>query len=298
MDIRHLKYFVTLCDELHFGRAATRLHIVQPALSQQIQRLERELGVTLLWRNKREVRVTEAGAVLYERAKPILEEVDRAAEDTKRAARGAYGRLALGFVSLATNSVLPDVLRAYLARYPEVHLDLHEATTTDQLARLHARTLDIGFIRLPIHEPDIVTETVLREPIVALLPASHRLARSSALDLTELAEDPFILVPQAVEPMVYAHYIAQCEAAGFVPQVVYETERIMTVVALVAAGVGVSLIPESAAKLGANDTIAVPVRNLQPLELAAAMPEERAAASVGPFLDVMREAHLLPAPRR
>lgn len=290
MDIRHLRYFVMLCDELHFGRAASRLHIVQPALSQQIQRLELELGVELLWRTKREVRVTGPGAVLYDRAKAILEEVDLAVSDTKRAARGEFGRLSLGFVGPATYSVLPGIIEAYRARVPDIELALDEATTTEQLARIRAGTLDAGFVRLPVLEEGIVVEPVLVEPLVALVSARHRLAREPCIEICQLAEESFILVPRPAEPMLHDYYIGECEAAGFSPRVVHSTDRIITLVALVAAGIGVSLVPETVGRLRPGDTVAVPLTGVEPaLALAVATSADNPGAAVAPFLQIVRE---------
>ena len=176
MELRHLRYFVAVAEERHFGRAAERLHIAQPPLSQQIRRLEAELGVTLLHRTTRSVEVAPAGEVLLVRAREILSAVDGATEDTRRAARGEFGRLAVGFTGSATYELLPKLADALRHALPGVLLDLRgEMLTPAQVASLLDGTLDLGLLRPPVRERALAVEVVRREPLVAVLPQAHPL---------------------------------------------------------------------------------------------------------------------------
>ena len=196
MELRHLRYFVTVAEELHFGRAAQRLQIAQPPLSQQIRQLEEELGVQLFHRTKRSVQLTEAGQLFLEEACQILTRAEQAIQIVQRADRGETGRLTLGFVGSATYSVLPVVLKVFRKRFPEVLLSLHEMTTTQQVQALHEDRIHLGFVRPPIHEQELMIESILKEPFVAVLPKFHRLANETQISLRSLANDPFILFPR------------------------------------------------------------------------------------------------------
>lgn len=235
-----MRYFVAVAEELHFGRAAERLHIVQPAVSQQIARLEKELGLQLLRRTKRKVELTAAGHVFLEKARDVLARAESAAYDAGRAARGHTGRLVLGFVGLATYGVLPDILSAYHERYPDVEMVLHELTSVEQLKRLREGPLQVGFLRPPVNDAALRTETIERTPVVAILPESHPLAEGETVSLKDLAGEPFVMVPRAREPNLHDLYVTMCCQAGFSPRIVQEANRIHTIVALVAAGMGVA----------------------------------------------------------
>ena len=175
MELRHLRYFVTVAEELHFGRAARKLHISQPPLSMQIRALENELGVTLLNRTQRHVSLTEAGAALLGEARHVLARVEQAVLVTKRAGRGEIGELAIGFISVADYNVLPVVLREFRRRFPLVRLTLRESTTDAQIGDLLAGRIDVGFVLPPINEPSLETAPILREPLIAALPEKHPL---------------------------------------------------------------------------------------------------------------------------
>ena len=194
MELRHLRYFVAVAEERHFGRAAERLHIAQPPLSQQIRRLETELGVTLLHRTTRSVEVAPAGEVLLARAKEVLAAVDDAVEDTRRAARGEFGRLAIGFTGSATYALLPRLAAALRSALPGVVLDLRgELLTPAQVARLLDGSLDLGVLRPPVRERALCVEVVRSDPLIAVLPEGHRLAAADAVPLEELADEPFVV---------------------------------------------------------------------------------------------------------
>jgi len=250
MDLRHLRYFVTVAEELHFGRAAKKLHISQPPLSMQIRALENELGVTLFNRTQRQVSLTQAGAALLGEARHILTRVEQAILATKRAGRGEIGELAIGFISVADYNVLPLVLREFRRRFPLVNLSLRELTTDAQIADLLAGRIDVGFVLPPIDEPALQSVPILREPLIAALPAKHPLARQPGkLALEKLKDAPFILFPRPNAPGLYDDVVSCCKAAGFSPRVAQEAIQMQTIISLVSAELGVALIPASLTNL-------------------------------------------------
>ena len=193
MELRHLRYFVVVAEELHFRRAAERLHMSQPPLSQQIRALEEEVGATLLLRNQRRVELTAAGVVFLERARQILADVEDAARQARRVQRGEVGRLAVGFVGSAMYSFVPDLLRRFGEHAPDVTLRLHEMGTTEQLRQLEDGRLDVGFLRAARSRPELKIEIVAEEPVIAALPDLHPLAAKPRLTLADLegaAADP------------------------------------------------------------------------------------------------------------
>ena len=246
MELRHLRYFVTLAEELHFGRAAQKLHISQPPLSMQIRALENELGVTLLKRSQRRVTLTQAGAALLGEARHILSRVEQAVVATRRAGRGEVGELVIGFISVADYNVLPVILREFRRRYPLVNLTLRELTTDAQIRDLLAGRIDAGLLLPPISEPALESVSILREPLMASLPEKHPLAlRPGKLALEKLKAEPFILFPRPYAPALYDDIVSCCKAAGFSPLVVQEAIQMQTIVSLVSAELGVALIPAS-----------------------------------------------------
>ena len=245
MELRHLRYFVAVAEELHFGRAAARLHIAQPPLSQQILRLERELGVELLRRNRRSVQLTDAGRLLLEHAKPLLAQADHLERLLRQAAAGEVGRLAVGFVGSASYETLPRILRAFRDRYPNVELRLEELTTVGQVAALLAGRIDVGLVRPPVGDESLELTPLVQERLVAALPDSHRLARRRRVPVAALADEAFVLVPRRLGTGLYDDFLGVCREAGFSPHVVQEANEMQTIVSLVSAGIGVSLVPES-----------------------------------------------------
>ena len=200
MELRHLRYFVVVAEELHFRRAAERLHMSQPPLSQQIRALEEEVGATLLLRNQRRVELTAAGVVFLERARQILADVEDAARQARRVQRGEVGRLAVGFVGSAMYSFVPDLLRRFGEHAPDVTLRLHEMGTTEQLRQLEDGRLDVGFLRAARSRPELKIEIVAEEPVIVALPDLHPLAAKPRLTLADLEGQPLILLTTAVAP--------------------------------------------------------------------------------------------------
>ena len=244
MELRQLRYFVAVAEELHFGHAARRLRIAQPALSRQIQALEKELMVQLLFRNRRRVQITPAGQVFLDRARLILARIEDAVLAAQRASGGVSGSLNLGFVGSATYDVLPSVLRAFRQAAPHVELTLSEMTVHVQLEALTEKRIDIGLLRLPAKTEGLVFRTISREPLYVALPSSHRLAQLPVLRLSSLAEESFVLYPDYPQPSWTEFVIGLCQQAGFHPVIAQRTVEIQTTLSLVAAGIGVSIVPE------------------------------------------------------
>ncbi len=245
MELRHLRYFIAVAEELNFTRAAEKLHIAQPPLSQQIQQLEAQLGFQLFHRTKRTVTLTEAGQVFFEESQKILLQVDRAIQLGKQTSRGELGQLTVGFVSSAAHNVVPAILQAFRTRCPAVKLELHELTTNEQLQRLREGRIDIGFVRPSIEEDGINSEIVFREPLIVALPETHPSADRAVVELRELSAEPFILFPRSLAPGLYDPIVSLCQQAGFSPIAGQEAIQMQTIISLVAAEMGVAIVPAS-----------------------------------------------------
>ena len=249
-DLRRLRYFVAVAETLHFGRAAARLAMSQPPLSRQIQALESELGTPLFRRNKRRVELTDAGSWLLEEARRMLSEAASLPARTRRAASGESGRLALGFISAVDYSILPGLLGAYRKSHPGVTLELRELTGDVQLRELHDGRIDAGMLLAPLNDPSLATLPLLREPLLAALPASDPLARQrTPLPVGALADRSFVIFPRAAAPALYDAIVEFCRRAGFSPRIAQEAIQMQTIVSLVSAGLGVALVPSSLRKL-------------------------------------------------
>ena len=221
-----------------------RLHIVQPALSRQIRALEEELGLRLFERDRRRVALTPAGAVFLEEARSVLEHVARAVEAAQRADRGELGSLRIGYVPAMVSTGLPEMVRRFRERYPDVDVQLQEMTPALQVESLLRERVDVGFVRGPVHEPALETQTVLEESLVAALPSGHRLGRHKRLRLAMLADEPFVLQARSFGPGSHDQILAVCRSAGFSPRVVQEGSQ-AEVASLVASGAGVAIVPAS-----------------------------------------------------
>jgi DNA-binding transcriptional LysR family regulator len=290
MELRHLRYFVTVAEELHFGRAAARLAIVQPSLSQQIRQLEDELGVPLLHRTKRSVELTDAGKVFLAEAQQILAQVQEAKRAAQRANRGEVGRLVVGYISSSTYDLLPMILRVYRERFPDVDVALRELTTREQLRAMEEEYIDVGILRLPISAPMVNVEVVRREPIVCVLPEKHPLATRKRIAVSMLADEPFVLQSSQRGAGYYGQLMQLCLSAGFSPNVVQEVTEIHTIVSLVAAGMGVSLVPLSARNIRSQGVVYRELEGPATLtELAVAWLRTTRSVLVQNFLVVARE---------
>ena len=243
-DLRLLRYFVAVGEELHFGRAAQRLHIAQPGLSHQIKSLERLLGVRLLERTSRQVRLTPAGGLLLTEGRRLLADTERVVDRVRRTGRGEIGRLTVAAIGSATYDVVPRLLRAHRKRYPDVEVVLREMSTPAQVHALRAGEIDVGLLRLPADTADLEAHIVREDRMALMLPETHPLARKMRIPLRALAREPLILFPAAPRPSWADTVIAACRESGFEPIVAQEAMESATVVSFVAAGVGVAPVPE------------------------------------------------------
>lgn len=288
--VQRFYQFVAVAEELHFGRAAKRLHMTQPPLSMQIRNLEEDIGVALLLRTKRHVELTEAGRVLLVEARRVIDQVDRAVTLTQRAGRGEIGSLRIGFISTADYSLLPPLLRKFRRLYPDIDLSLRELTTDAQLHALADGDLDIGFLLTPADDDEIIIDTIFREPLVAALPDSHALAREKgALSVQMLSGEGFILFPRSAAPTHYDKILAFTEAAGFCLRVEQTAVQMQTIVSLVSAGLGVALVPACMRNLRRPGVV---YRDLKPpspiFETAIAWPKRGLSEVGAAFVDVTR----------
>lgn len=289
MELRHLRYFVAVAEELHFGRAAARLRIAQPPLSRQIHALEGEIGTELFDRSRRRVELTRAGKVLLEEVRRTFAQIDRAIDLARRAGRGESGALSIGFVSAVTHTSLPVILRAFRRGFGHVELYLREMSPADQVLALREGRIQVGFLRAPIDEPTLAVETILRERLVAALPSSHPLAGRKRLSLSALAREPFVLFPRHLGPGFYDQIISLCRQAGFSPRVIQEAPQMVTIASLVAVGLGVSVMPASVARLWREGVAFLPLTGRLPAaELVMAWRPDDTSPVLRAFLEVVR----------
>jgi DNA-binding transcriptional LysR family regulator len=292
MELRHLRYFIAVAEEGHVTRAAERLGIQQPPLSQQIRALEAELQVQLFRRKPRGVELTQAGQALFGEARAILRQVEHAVVAAQRTARGEAGRIGLGFTSSASfHPFVPQTIRLYREAHPLVALSLEESGTAELVEALTQERLDAAFVRSPIGQAEGITvHSVLEEAMVAALPAGHPLAAGAgrggakALALGDLAAETFILYRRPLGPGLYDAIIAACQRAGYSPNIGQEAPRMLATLSLVAAGLGVTLVPQSMRRLRVHGV--------------AYRPLDTAAGLVAPLNLAYRRGETSPAARR
>jgi DNA-binding transcriptional LysR family regulator len=264
MDLKQLRYFVTVAEEGSVTRAAARLHLTQPPLSAQLAGLERELGVTLLVRHRRGVDLTEAGRHLLTHANRLLAGVDAAIDSVRSLGEGRAGRLVVAFVSATAPTVLAPLLRRYHADRPDVHLEHLEDGPDGVVEHVKARRADLGVVHLPPpgvgpgQDPDLDVAVIHRDPLVAVLPADIEPPPGALVDLAQLADRTFIAPVRAARAGLHPHLLNACRLSGFEPSV-REVQLVQTVVALVGAGLGVSVLPASAGRLAGPDVVVRPL---------------------------------------
>jgi DNA-binding transcriptional LysR family regulator len=246
IELRHLRHFVAVAEELHFRRAAVRLGMTQPPLSQSIAGLETALDLELFDRSRRQIRLTNAGHAFLDRARSVLDSIEQAAATAHAAAEGRIGRLRITYVGTASYALLPRLVANYRERYPHVIVEMAERTAVAQVEALVRGEADIGLIRMPMPDiPALLFETIDSEPFLVALPERHPLAARQALRLTELAMEPFVMFPAREAPAFHALIVGACLNAGFAMTVVQEAVQMHTIVSMVAAGLGIALVPGS-----------------------------------------------------
>ncbi|HEX3444131.1 MAG TPA: LysR substrate-binding domain-containing protein [Chthoniobacterales bacterium] len=255
IELRHLRYFIAVAEELHFSRAAKRLHIAQPPLSQQIRKLEQHIGHSLFNRNSRTVALTHAGETLLERARHLLKRIEEDMETVRRVGRGEMGSLTVGFIGSAMLTVLPALLGKYRMGYPQVELRLRELTTSRLIDAIRQGAVDIGFLRDAGRTEGLSVETVLAERFVVALPETHPLAARKKINLPALQREPLVLFPRELGPRAWDKTIELCETAGFRPKIVQEAPEWLTVLRLVSSGLGFSITPACVATIKAPGAV-------------------------------------------
>lgn len=299
MDLRHLRYFVAVVEERHFTRAAERLGIGQPPLSMQIGKLEREIGAPLLRRLARGVELTEVGALVFENAQQVLAQVDRMVSDAQCLARGEIGHMTVGFAGATyLQPLVPAIIREYRVRYPGIHLSPEQSNTPSLLRSLLDGHVDAAFIRPPIAEADgLEMKLLVHEEMVIVLPEGHALtSRSEAVPLTSLTTETFILFPRSIGAGLYDAVISGCQRAGFTPRVGQEAPQIASIVPMVGAGFGVSIVPRSLTQIQVDGVVFLPIAGDSPLApIGVAWRRHDPSPALRGFLEVMnrvaREQH-------
>jgi len=269
MDLRQIRSFIAVAHVLSFSKAARELHLSQPALSAQIQALEADLRVLLLFRNRRMVKLTRAGESFLRDSEVLLQKVVEAKLQAQMIAQGSAGHLRVGFVASAALQLVPAIVLAFRKRYPKVSFDLKNVRTVDQVEALANNTLDAGFVRLPLTAPGLVITPVHREPFVLAMSKNHALARAKSFSLSGFAGEPFVAYGRKWAPEFYDAWAGTCKRSGFTPNVVQETAEMETTLALVAAGIGVAILPEELARRHSRE---LKIRNL---------PQEKTLSQMG-----------------
>lgn len=261
LELRHLRYFVAVAEELHFGRAAERLHLSQPPLSQQIRRLEEILGYALFERTSRSVKLTIAGAAFLERARSTLRKVERDIVETRSVGQGEVGSLHIGFVGSATLTTLPAALRAYREANPRVQLHLYESFTARVAEGLENGTLDAGILRDADPSEALTVTSLFTEPYVAVLPATHRCARQKSISPGALRDEPFVYYPRSAGSRAFEKPLTLFEQYGFRPQIVQEASNWLTILRLIEAGLGVTVAPSCVRRIASPRVVCLPLRD-------------------------------------
>lgn len=249
VELRHLRYFLAVADELHFGRAAERVGIAQPALSQQIRKLEAEIGVELFHRTKRRVELSAAGEAMRRYAQHAIADVNAGAEAARRAARGEIGSLTIGFIESAATTIVPVAVRGFRGDHPEVALTLRELAVDAQVDGLRSGALDVGIVRPPLETEGLLLESIVDEAFVVAVPDGHPLAGRRRVAPRSLATEPLVMLARDVVPGLYDQVVALQQEQGGVARIAQEASSIQAVLGLVAAGLGIALLPASVRSL-------------------------------------------------
>jgi DNA-binding transcriptional LysR family regulator len=291
MELRQLRYFLAVAQELHFGRAAERAHIEQSPLSRQIRQLEAELGVTLFLRNKHRVELTDAGRALLPEAQAILDATEHARRAVLRAEEGMIGRLTIAYTNLAMYSAFPRILAEYRRQYPQVEVELRDSVLTPaQIDALVERRVDIGVLRPPVQQKEIGLLTVAHERLIAALPAGHPLAECDRVAMRDLAQENFISFDRRLNSALQTLVLRMCQDAGFQPHIYQAVGDIPSMLALVSAGMGVALVPSLARNMGLKGIRFRPIQGGgPPLEVALAWNTEVGSRIRDGFIELARK---------
>lgn len=260
MDLKLFRSFLAVADTLSFSRAAERLHVSQPALSKQIQMLEEELGASLFDRNRRSVSLTAVGKDILGDAEKLLTEIDELKYRVSILSKGNTGTLRIGFVVSATPEVIPKMTLAFRKIFPDGSLQLKNIPTVQQVDELRSGRIDLGVIRLPLHEQDIEVFTLASEPFVLVLPKQHPLRHNETVTVRDFKQEAFIAYAERLAPGFFQHWTSICRKAGFTPRIIQEVAEMETALALVSAGIGVAIVPQGVAMKYRRAVSVVPLR--------------------------------------
>jgi DNA-binding transcriptional LysR family regulator len=292
MELRHLRYAVTLAETLHFGRAAERLHLSQPPLSHQIRQLEDELRIKLFHRTKRQVQLTEAGRMFVQEARVILAQAALAANLASRVHQGEVGQLTIGVAGPADAPIFIQILRRFAQKHPKVRIVLRNISSLDQTQAISEGRLHAGFVAMPIDDAGLATETVMRQPIMVALPPEHPLATYERVPLKALSQEPQIMFARSNAPRFFDAVLAACREAGFSMNIAHEVDNLYTAYALVAAGLGVCLVPAGAQVSHGSAMVVRPVSPALPhvdMHIALAYNPQSENELVPLLVDVVKE---------
>ena len=294
MELRQIRSFLSVAETLHFGRTAELIHLSQPALSLQIRALEAEVGVRLLERNRRKTTLTPAGRAFRDAAIAGVAQLDRAIRNARLAADGKLGLLRIGFISTAGSELLPNIIRAFRGSNPEVEFSLRNILTAEQIRMLESGALDIGFLRLPIGgHTQLEVITVHREPFVLVVPASHPLAERKRVRLSEVSGQDFVMYDRMHAPGFHDLVFGILRNAGIVPNVRQTAGEMPTLISLVAAGMGISILPESAVKHNVAAVVGCDIADDIPLsEIGLASHKDTDSAAIRNFRSLVLETLL------
>ncbi|MGZ0876156.1 LysR family transcriptional regulator [Priestia megaterium] len=288
MELRQLQYFIAVAEELNFSRAAERVKITQPPLSLQIQNLEKELDIVLFYRNKRQVKLTDAGKLFYTEVCKIFNHLERAVEDAKRTQHGEIGTIRVGFVGSATYDILPSILREFRNLYSEVEVHLFEMSTPMQLEALHEGEIDIGVLRPPVNDEIIHTEIVSTVPCVLAVPKQHPLLKIKNVSLSDLKTYPFVMLSRKTWSNLYDEILGLCN-----PIIQQEALEFQTVIGLVAAKLGIAVVPQSAVNLHTQDVVYLDLDDQLPVaSMGIAWRQKDQSPLVQSFIQLARESCL------
>jgi DNA-binding transcriptional LysR family regulator len=289
IELRHLKYFIAVAEELNFGRAAQRLYITQPSLSHQIVSLEGELGFALFVRDKRQIQLTEAGQIFLTEAQQILARFDRGMNVARRIGSGELGQLRIGFQGSSVYDIIPLSIRAFREQFPQVELIINSIPTSEQIELIQNGSLNLGFVVPPIGNTNLYLETILAEPLVLVLPENHPLAKNGEIPLAAIADAPLILASRDRGCGLHEQILQFYEREGLHPNVVHAAREMQVMLGFVAAGIGISLLPASVKNLQRRGIV---YRTLTPnapmAELAIAWHRENNTATLNQFLEIVR----------
>ena len=294
MELRHLRYFVAVAEELNFRRAADRLCMEQPPLSRQIQQLESEIGVLLFHRVKRRIELTAAGRVFLEEARQTLTQADRAVAEARRTGQGDAAEITVGFCYCIDKSseaycAFPEIAQTFRKQRPDIRLTLTELCSSVQAQALNERQIDLGFLQVPVTDAGLVSHRLAEEPLVLALPQDHPLANQSVIPLSALAEEKFLLFPETAYPALYSEIIAACGQAGFRPRVAQEVASSQMAVGLVGAGMGIAFVGASLAGRRPNVVFRAVSGFSFHLQLMIAWRRDDPSAALAEFVDLTRK---------